>query len=307
VVGAPVEPLRRLRKETRTQMLRLPGPGLPQAVVRKLAAWIGATSRSLVGAVGREGAETDVLLAGWGDGPALSAASMTVAARALSMAGAALRERGEAVATLVDQERSRLAHALHDGVTQSVTGAVLELEALAQRIERDPAEALTVLESCKLEMRQALAELREMLFGLARTQEDEASEALTESITDVARRWRLPARVAVEGDLSAVPGRVLSVAYVVIREALTNAAKHAASSNVTVTLSAGDDDLTVIVGDGGKGFTRRDVQIAREAKHMGLAMLKRRVAEIGGTLQVESRPGRGTRVIAELPLRGAAS
>jgi signal transduction histidine kinase len=307
VVGAPIAPLRRLPKETRTQILRQPGPGLPQAVVRKLAAWVGATSRSLVGAVGREGEETDVLLAGWGDGPSLSPASMTVAARSLSMAAAALQQRRQAVASLVNQERSRLAYALHDGVTQSVTGAVLELEALAQRIERDPAEALAVLETCKLEMRQALAELREMLFDLSRDGEGEQNGPLTESITDVARRWRLPARVAVEGDLSTVPGPVLSVAYVVIREALTNAAKHAASNNVTVSLSAGVDDLTVIVGDGGKGFTRRDVMAAREAKHVGLAMLRRRVAEIGGRLQVESRPGKGTRVIAELPLRRTAS
>lgn len=309
VVGGTSESLsRRLSKDTRTQILRGPGPGLPQAVVRKLGAWVGASSHALAGAVGREGGETDVLLAGWDEGPALSPGSMAVAARAMSMAMMALRTRENAVASLIDQQRSRMAYALHDGVTQSVTGAVLELEALSQRIERDPAEALAVLESCKIEMRQALAELREILFELSPEGGDRApSETLTSSIADVVKRWRLPARVAVEGDLNTVPGRVLSVAYVVIREALTNAAKHAASSNVTVSLSAGEDDLTVIVGDGGKGFTRHDIQTAREAKHVGLDMLKRRVAEIGGKLQVETRPGKGTRVIAELPLRRNAS
>jgi signal transduction histidine kinase len=308
VLGGSGEPrTRRLSRETRTQVLRGPEPELPQAVIRKLAAWVGASSRALAGAVGREGEETDVLLAGWAEGPPLSAVSMAVAARAMSMAVAALRTRTRAVASLLERERSRIAYALHDGVTQSVTGAVLELEALAQRIERDPAEAVAVLESCKLEMRHALAELREMLFDLSNAGDDGSSEPLTRSIADVVKRWRLPARVAVEGDLSAVPARVLSVAYVVIREALTNAAKHASSSNVTVTLSAGEEDLTVIVGDGGKGFTRRDVQAAREAKHVGLDMLKRRVAEIGGRLQVETRPGKGTRVIAELPIRRTAS
>jgi signal transduction histidine kinase len=309
VVGGTADsPTRRLSKGTRTQILRGPGPGLPQAVTRKLAAWVGASSRTLAGAVGREGEETDVLLAGWAESPALSPASMAVAARAMSMAMAALRTRREAVASLMDQERSKIAYAIHDGVTQSVTGAVLELEALAQRIERDPAEALAVLDGCKIELRHALAELREMLFGLSRDAgKGEVGEALTASIADVVKRWRLPARVAVEGDLNSVPGRVLSVAYVVIREALANAAKHAASSNVTVTLSAGDDGLTVIVGDGGKGFTRRDVLNAREAKHVGLDMLKRRVNEIGGKLQVETKPGKGTRVIAELPIRRNSS
>jgi signal transduction histidine kinase len=309
VVGGTAESRpRRLSKDTRTQILRGPGPGLPQAVVRKLAAWVGATSHALAGAVGGDGGQADVLLAGWAEGPALSPASMALAAQAMSMAMAALRARGEALASLMDRERSKMAHALHDGVTQSVTGAVLELEALAQRIERDPAEAVAVLESCKIEMRQSLAELREMLFQLSRdADEGENGESLTTSIADVVKRWRLPARVAVEGDLNAVPGRVLSVAYVVIREALTNAAKHAASNNVTVSLSAGEADLTVIVGDGGKGFTRRDLQNAREANHVGLDMLKRRVTEIGGKLQVETRPGKGTRVIAEFPIRRNAS
>jgi signal transduction histidine kinase len=309
VVGGTAEPRsRRLSRDTRTRILQGPGPGLPQAVVRKLGAWVGASSRTLAGAVGREGEETDVLLAGWAEGPALSPGSMAVAARAMSMAIVALRTRRQVVSSLMDQERSKMAYALHDGVTQSVTGAVLELEALAQRIERDPAEALAVLESCKIEIRQALTELREILFELSREGGDKTpSEALTTSIADVVKRWRLPARVAVEGDLNTVPGRVLSVAYVVIREALTNAAKHAASGNVTVSLSAGEDDLTVIVGDGGKGFTRRDIQTAREAKHVGLDMLKRRVAEIGGKLQVQTRPGKGTRVIAELPIRRKVS
>jgi signal transduction histidine kinase len=147
-----------------------------------------------------------------------------------------------------------------------------------------------------------------MLFDLSeRPDESGAPEPLTTYVDDVVKRWRLPARVAVDGDLSAVPARVLSVAYVVIREALANAAKHAAGRNVTVTLSAGHEDLTVIVGDGGRGFTHQDELTAREANHIGLDMLRRRVGEVGGKLRVESRPGKGTRVIAQLPIHEVAS
>ncbi len=63
----------------------------------------------------------------------------------------------------------------------------------------------------------------------------------------------------------------------------------------------------VIVGDGGQGFTRHDEEAARAANHIGLDMLRRRVVEVGGKLQVESRPGAGTRVVAQLPLRDMAS
>ncbi|MGH2554249.1 MAG: ATP-binding protein, partial [Actinomycetota bacterium] len=80
-----------------------------------------------------------------------------------------------------------------------------------------------------------------------------------------------------------------------------------AGRNVTVTLSASHEDLTVIVGDGGRGFTRQDELAAREANHIGLDMLRRRVGEVGGKLRVESRPGKGTRVIAQLPIHEVAS
>jgi signal transduction histidine kinase len=111
----------------------------------------------------------------------------------------------------------------------------------------------------------------------------------------------------VQGDLTGVPESVLSVAYVVIREALANAAKHAAGQGVTVSLAAGDRDLVVVVGDAGRGFSRKDEAAARDAHHVGLELLRRRVGEVGGQLRIESRPGKGTRVIARLPMHGVAS
>jgi signal transduction histidine kinase len=284
-------------------------PALAEGPLTKLALGLGMSSRALAGAFGRRNGDTEILLAGWAEGPALSAGSMAVAARTVSTVRTAVQGRRQAVSNLLDRERTRMAYALHDGLTQTVAGAILELEALAKRIERDPVEALQVLEGSKTEIRRALAELRGMLFDLSQHPDEQRtpSEPLTRYVDDVVKRWRLPARVAVEGDLSSVPGRVLSVAYVVIREALANAAKHAAGRNVTVTLSAGHDDLTVIVGDGGRGFTHQDELAAREANHIGLDMLRRRVGEVGGTLRVESRPGNGTRVIAQLPIHEVAS
>jgi signal transduction histidine kinase len=281
---------------------------LDQPVLGAMAVALGASSRALAGASGRDGETAEIVLAGWAEGPALSTASMTVAARTISTARAALEARRQAVSTLVDRERARMAYALHDGLTQTVTGAVLQLDALTKRIEEDPEAALAILDTARKEIRRALAELRGMLFDLTPpTEEGQVDEPLTRYVQDVVKRWRLPARVAVEGDLSGVPPRVLSVAYVVIREALANAAKHAEGRGVTVSLAAGDADLMVTVGDGGRGFTREDELAAREAHHIGLDLLRRRVGEVGGQLNIESRPGRGTRVIARLPMHGVAS
>jgi signal transduction histidine kinase len=282
---------------------------LPEATLRELALSLGVGARAFAGAFGTSDPGSEMLLAGWDEGPALSPVSMSVAARAVTTARTALRARQQAVTSLMDRERARMAYALHDGLTQTVAGAVLELEALRKRIERDPTEAVAVIDTSKTEIRKALAELRGMLFDLSQPSDQDVTpaEPLTRYVEDVVRRWRLPARLAVEGDLSTVPPRTLSVAYVVIREALANAAKHASGTKVTVTLSASDEQLVVTVGDGGRGFTRSEEEVAREQHHVGLDMLRRRVAEVGGELRVESRQGKGTRIIASLPIEGRAS
>jgi signal transduction histidine kinase len=283
--------------------------GLDEEALRQLAVSLGASSRALAGGYGADVAGLELVVAGWATGPALSPISMTVVARALSTARAALRTRRSAVNTLVGKERDRIAYALHDGLTQTVTGAVLELEALARRIERDPREAIDALEGSKREIRRALAELRAMLMDLSGDgqQTPRSAEVLRQEVDDVVRRWRLPARIQVDGDLELVPGRILSAAYVVIREALANAAKYAPGSNITVVLAAGATDLTVMVGDEGAGFTRGDEMSARESRHFGLDWLRRRVREAGGRLYVHPRPGKGTRVVARFPLHEAAS
>jgi signal transduction histidine kinase len=276
--------------------------GLDPEVLHRLTLELGVPSRSVVGGQGRESGRVEVLVAGWSDGLMLSPVSMTVVARAVSTARAALRGRGEAVTTQVDRERTRMAYALHDGVIQTVASAVLELEALRKRFERDPARALATLEHSKTEIRRSLSELRAILAGLSKEPQDERPEPLTRYVDDVVRRWRLPAQVSVEGDVNDVPARILSVAYVVIREALANAAKHASTGHVSVTLAARDGELEVLVDDGGKGFTEADEQQARQAHHFGLDMLRRRVREVGGELLVDSAPGKGTRVLARLPV-----
>ena len=148
-----------------------------------------------------------------------------------------------------------------------------------------------------------------MLMSLSEEdrQEPTSADVLRRDVDDVVRRWRLPARVQVKGDLDEVPARILSAAYVVIREALANAAKHAPGTNVTVALAAGPTDLTVVVGDDGTGFSRTEELSALESHHFGLEWLRHRVREAGGKLYVHPRPGKGTRVVARFPLHEAVS
>jgi len=300
---------RRLPDQFRALLAPNGEPGLSEESADRLSTALGIPSAAVAAAFGTERERVEVLLAGWADGLVLSRVTMAVVAAAVSTARSALQSRRQAVNSLLDRERTRMAYALHDGLVQTVTSAVLELEALRKRFDRDPEAALSSLESARAEIRGSLADLRSIMFDLtsaALPEEDRPAEPITEYVEDVVRRWKLPARVVVRGSVNEVPARVLAVAYVVIREALANAAKHAGTGKVTVTLAMAGGMLSVGVQDGGRGFTSEDERMAREAHHFGLDMLRRRVREAGGELAVESSPGRGTEVLARIPIEEGA-
>jgi len=199
----------------------------------------------------------------------------------------------------VARERTRLAYAVHDGLTQVVTASVLELEWLARRVDREPAEATEALERAACELRKALEEIRDMLATLS-PETPSGADRLDDVVRGVIERWQLPATWSVEGDLHAVPGPVLEAASAVIRESVANAAKHSGTSDVAVRVSAAEGTLHVLVEDHGRGFRLADSDLADG--HMGLEMMRRRVAEQSGSLEIESSPGNGTRVVARLPV-----
>ena len=276
-------------------------PALAAATLATLAMALGTGATTVTGAFGTDRRDETLILA-HPHGPGLSTGTVAVISRAVSTTRAATRNRERTVSSRVERERLRMASALHDGLVQTVTGAVMQLEGLKTKLERNPSEAAETLERSMAEIRRSLGELRAVLFDLHRERPDEEPEPLTRYVEDIVQRWRLPARVTVKGELTRVPPAILSVAYVVIREALANAAKHSAAFSVGVNLTVGPTELTVHVGDQGRGFSPADEDLARTEHHVGLELLRRRVHEMGGTLQVESAPGKGTRVVARLPI-----
>jgi signal transduction histidine kinase len=199
----------------------------------------------------------------------------------------------------IDRERTRLAYAIHDGLTQVVTASVLELEWQARRVDVAPAEAVDALTVAATELRKALDEIRSVLASLS-PNADGGGQPLDEVVEDVLERWQLPATWSVDGDLQSVPKPVLEVASSVIRESVANAAKHAASRDVAVAVRATRSAVEVSVEDRGKGFRPSAAGVV--SGHLGLEMLRRRVAAVHGTLDIRSSPGEGTRVLARLPV-----
>lgn len=203
------------------------------------------------------------------------------------------------VESLMLEERTRWAMTIHDGLTQSVTSAILELQVLRHRIETDPAAAVDVLATVEQAIRNDLSEIREVLFQLDEGLLREDPSFVT-FVNELVNRWKLPARVTIEGDLEAVPAAVLETAHSVVGEALANAAKHSGSKDVTVKVVAEAHALRIEVTDRGHGIAA----VTDDDPHFGLRLLRTRVHEIDGSIEIESTPGRGVRVIAVLPVGG---
>jgi len=199
----------------------------------------------------------------------------------------------------IARERTRLAYAIHDGLTQVVTASILELEWQGRRAEVSPDEAVDALHAASAELRKALDEIRGVLASLSGTAPSGAP-ALEDLVKGVLERWQLPASWSVDGDLNAVAPAVLEVASSVIRESVANAAKHAPGAAVAVAVRATRGAVEVTVEDHGLGFEPAGTGL--RAGHLGLEMMRRRVAAVNGTLDIESAPGKGTRVVARLPV-----
>ena len=144
---------------------------------------------------------------------------------------------------------------------------------------------------------EAIAEAIGALAGDVRQRRLLSERGLEDALTVLAKGFPVPVQVTVAGDQ--VPTPVAVVAYFVCAEALANVAKHAVASRVAVSVTARDGLVRVEVEDDGVGG-------ADPGRGSGLRGLADRVETVGGTLQVASVPGQGTRLAAEIPLGGEA-
>jgi signal transduction histidine kinase len=205
-----------------------------------------------------------------------------------------------AVESLLHEERTRWAMQIHDGLTQAVTSAVLELQTLRHRIEADPAEAIATLKVIEDEIRADLRRIRELLFDMTSAEPGYAEPALVALVRDAMDRWHMSTTLEVDGDMDRATDAVLEAAYAIVVEGLANAAKHSGTAEAVVRVHAGEDELRVEIEDRGRGV----VAVADDDPHFGLRIMRERAEALGGALEVESTPGHGTTVIAVLPVGG---
>jgi signal transduction histidine kinase len=201
-----------------------------------------------------------------------------------------LRSRARIVEA-ADAARLQIARNLHDGAQQRLVALGLKLRMALRLLEDDPRRAAELLEQATGDLDATNAELRELARGIHPVAVTE--QGLGAALDSLARRSQLPVEIVGVPEDELPPATEVA-AYYVVSESLTNVAKYADASRVTVRASCEDGSLLVEVADDGRGG-------ADPTQGTGLRGLVDRVEALRGSLQVESPPGGGTVVRARLP------
>ena len=226
----------------------------------------------------------------------------SLAARAAIAVDLSERVTRDAMRRVVDAqelERKRLARELHDETGQALTSILLGLKSLEQAVDseegREGVSSLRDLVVSTLQdVRRLAVELRPSAlddFGLA--------PALERLVDTYRQQASVPAHLEIRlGDERLTP-EIETTLYRMVQEALTNVAKHAGATSVSILLTRTPSSVRLVIEDDGEGF---DPGTARDGG-LGLPGMRERVALLDGRLRIESAPGKGTTLAAEVPLR----
>jgi len=190
-------------------------------------------------------------------------------------------------------ERRRIERDLHDSAQQRLVALRIHLALVGEKL--DTPEERDMLDGLGTEVDEAIEELRDVARGLYPQLVSQLG--LAAALAAVARRSAIPVRI-IAAQLGRHSEELETTVYFCCLECMQNAAKHAGpDASVIVRLGEDRDQISFCVEDDGAGFDLAEVE-----RGAGLANLADRVEAIGGTLDIDSRPGAGTRITGELPL-----
>jgi signal transduction histidine kinase len=225
---------------------------------------------------------------------------MLAAHAALAVVNAQRHERARELSIV--SERTRIAHDLHDSVTQTLFSLSLVAESAATLAGgADP--ALTgQLDSLRQLSRTALDEMRTLVETLRGA--DAATEGLAGALTARVELLRavhdVPISLELRGDLPQRPTATSREVLKIAQEALANALQHADASGIMICLRRDDGALTLTVADNGAGFDYAET--IRRTRRLGLVSMADRAKALGARLAIDTAPGHGTRVELEVPV-----
>lgn len=218
-----------------------------------------------------------------------------------------LQELSRTILSAQEDERKKISRDLHDVIAQALMGINVRLATLksaaginSKNLDRNIALTQKMVTKSANIVHQFARELRPTALddlGLI--------PALTSFMKNFTAQSGVRTHLTAFTELEKLSTKGRTVLYRVAQEALTNVARHAKASRVEVTISKEPKSVRMVVSDDGKSFRVDAVLLARGHKRLGLLGMRERVEMIGGVFKIESAPGAGTKIIAELPVTRA--
>jgi len=202
------------------------------------------------------------------------------------------------------RERKRLAADLHDTLEQALTGLALQLEAVDLFHQNEPERSTHHLHLARQFLARSREDVRRSVWNL-RAQGLEGRtllEALQSMMSILTASQSVQTRCEHEGETVPLPDFIAGNLLLLAQEAMTNALKHANPKTISAKVVFGTEQISISVVDDGAGFDVAHAPGLQEG-HFGLQGMRERVKRLGGRLEIESSPGRGTRIAAHVPAK----
>ncbi|MBO8126934.1 MAG: sensor histidine kinase [Firmicutes bacterium] len=214
-------------------------------------------------------------------------------------------QMGNQIIQAQEEERRRIAREIHDGPAQAMSNIVLRAEICEKIYETGKGSLREELAELKELVKESLKEVRQIIFNLRPMTLDDLGlvPALSQYIEEYKKSVDFAVKLEVFGKDRRLPKAIEVAFFRLIQEALHNVKKHAKASEVEVNLRFQDKWVVATVSDDGIGFDLEKVEEEKESKdHFGLMTMRERAELLSGQFEIETAPGKGTRISARIPV-----
>jgi two-component system sensor histidine kinase DegS len=201
-----------------------------------------------------------------------------------------------------EDERLWVSRQIHDGPAQTMTNLVLRAEICERLLDMDLARAKNELSGLKSVVNTTLQDTRRFIFDLRPMILDDLGlePTLRRYVQQFTDKFKVEVGVTINGMNGRLPSQLEVAIFRIVQEALMNVAKHAHANHAQVSIEMNNDSVAVTVEDDGTGFNADDSTL-NDPKFRGISTMNQRVEMFGGQFTLDTEPGRGTRVVVNLP------